>query len=280
MRFLELELESLRLLDEVDPPLHGILCFCAPTDQDVILCDRPAGASSRLTFVPGSGRPRTWDLNLDFAPHLLADDDEGRVLAVGTGGECNAELLSLEGSILRRYGMGPAIADVAFDPDGNILALRAVRNAPHAWLDRYGPDGDRVERDAQITRIMGHTTQKVGVVLLIQNDGALWLNLTEKYDADGTLLDVIEPARDFGPGRVCADRFAWDGIVVLAERGDLTAVLPRGEKRRFHLPEQEIRSLLGRPLSASRDLIVSRGERLWVLVTDRPRLLSFRMLSE
>jgi hypothetical protein len=84
----------------------------------------------------------------------------------------------------------------------------------------------------------------------------------------------------FGPGRITADRFGWDGVVVLSERGALTVLLPHGRKRICRIPEAAVLEALGRPLSASHDLIATRDEHLVVLATDHPTLLGFRMLWE
>ncbi|HZL70969.1 MAG TPA: hypothetical protein VFC86_00815 [Planctomycetota bacterium] len=216
----------------------------------------------------------------DFHPRLVAEDGEGNLLVVGTGPSHNAALLSLDGRELRRFDLGAGISDVCYDPDGNFVVLRAMRRAPQSILDRYGPEGDRVEKDEAIRRIMDHTTRTSGRMLLIQRDGTLWLDMAEKYDVDGALLDVIEPVELFGPGRISADRFGWDGVVVLSERGVLTALLPHGRKRLFRLPEAAVIEALGRPLSSAHDLIATRDEKLVVLATDHPTLLGFRMLSE
>ena len=199
---------------------------------------------------------------------------------MGTGPEHNAVLMDLNGREIRRLDLGPGISDVCYDPDGNIVVLRAMRRAPKSILDRYGPEGDHVVRDESIRRIMDHTTRTSGRMLLVQRDGTLWLDLAEKYDVDGALLDVIEPAELFGPGRISADRFGWDGVVVLSERGVLMALLPLGRKRVFRIPEPAVKQALGRPLSADYDLIATRDEHLVVLATDHPTLVGFRMLSE
>lgn len=215
-----------------------------------------------------------------FHPRLVADDGEGNVLVVGTGPGHNAVLLSLDGREIRRFDLGPGISDVCYDPDGNLVVLRAMRRGPKSLLDRFGPEGDRVEKDDAIRRIMDHTTRTSGRMLLIQRDGTMWIDLAEKYDVDGALLDVIEPSEVFGPGRISTDRFGWDGVVVLSERGVLTALLPTGRKRVFRMPEAAVKEALGRPLTAEHDLIATRDEHLVVLATDHPTLLGFRMLSE
>lgn len=216
----------------------------------------------------------------DFFPRLVADDGEGRLLVVGTGPGKNAVLMDLEGRVIRTMDLGPAISDVCFDADGNIVVLRAMRRGPKSLMDRYGPEGERVEKDEPIRRIMDHTMRTSGRMLLVQRDGTTWLDLSEKYDVDGALLDVIEPAEVFGPGRICADRFGWDGIVVLSEKGVLTALLPMGRKRLFRVPEAAVKQALGRGLTADLDLIATVDEHLVVLATDHPTLLGFRMLSE
>jgi hypothetical protein len=208
---------------------------------------------------------------------MVAEDGEGNVLVVGTGA---ASLLATDGRVIRPLELGAGIADVCYDPDGNLVVLRSVRRGQKSLLDRYGPEGDRVEKDETLARIMDHTTRTSGRMLLIQRDGTLWLDLAEKYDVDGALLDVIEPAEILGPGRIAADRFGWDGVVVLSERGVLMALLPQGRKRLFKIPEAAVRAALGRALSAEHDLIATRDEHLVVLATDHPTLLTFRMLSE
>jgi hypothetical protein len=278
VRYLELEFESYRPLGGIDPPVRHPLSFALPSDGDLILCDRPEGGSVRL--VRAGQRVEEIALPEDFHPRMVADDDEGRVLVAGLGREHNALLLTTEGEVVRRYQLGDGIADLCYDQDGNLLVLRSVRRAGRPLLDRYGPEGDHVDRDEQVQRIMGHTSRVAGRMLVVQRDGTLWLDLSEKYDVDGALLDVIEPGELFGPGRITADRFGWDGIVALSERGSLTAMLPLGRRRSFRLPEEAVKAALGRPLSAEHDLLATRGEHLVVLASDRPAVLAFRMLSE
>jgi len=278
VRYLELELESVRPLAGSSPPVRDPISFALPSDRVAVVCDRPESGAFRLVRIDDGETvlPHPADLH----PRLVAEDGEGNLLVVGAGPGYNAVLLSLDGREIRRFDLGPGISDVCYDPDGNLVVLRAIRRGPRSILDRYGPEGDRVEKDESIRRIMDHTSRTSGRVLLIQRDGTLWLDVAEKYDVDGALLDVIEPAEMFGPGRIAADRFGWDGIVVLSERGVLTALLPLGRKRIFRIPEAAVRTALGRPLTAEHDLIATRDEKLVVLATDHPALLSFRMLSE
>ena len=278
VRYLELELESYLPLGGIDPPVRHPLSFALPADGEVFLCDRPEGGSVRLVRVRQG--PEEVSLPGDFHPRLVADDDEGRVLVAGLGREHNALLLTTEGEVVRRYQLGDGIADLCYDQDGNLLVLRSIRRAGRPLLDRYGPEGDHVDKDEQIQRIMGHTSRAAGRMLVVQRDGTLWLDLAEKYDVDGALLDVVEPAEIFGPGRITADRFGWDGIVAMSERGTLTAMLPLGRRRSFRLPEEAVKAALGRPLSAEHDLLATRGERLVVVASDRPAVATFRMLSE
>ena len=278
VRYLELELESVRPLGGSSPPVRDPISFALPRERTAVICDRPAPDQVRLVRVAEG--ETVLPLTAGFQPRIVAEDGEGNVLAVGTGPGFDAALLAPDGRELRRFDLGPGIADICYDPDGNFVVLRAIRPGPRPLLDRYGPEGDRVERDESIRRVMDHTSRTSGRLLLIQRDGTLWLDLAEKYDVDGALLDVIEPSEVFGPGRIAADRFGWDGVVVLSERGALTALLPHGRRRIFRVPEAAVRAVLGRPLSAAHDLIATREERLVVLATDRPALLGFRMLSE
>ncbi len=278
VRYLELELESVRPLAGSSPPVRDPLSFALPADRAAVVCDRPEPGAFRLVRVGDEETvlPHPADLH----PRLVAEDGEGNLLVVGAAPGYNAALLALDGREIRRLDLGPGVSDVCYDPDGNIVVLRAMRRAPRSLLDRFGPEGDHVEKDEAIGRIMDHTTRTSGRMVLIQRDGTLWIDLAEKYDVDGALLDVIEPAEVFGSGRISADRFGWDGVVVLSERGVLTALLPHGRKRLFRIPEPAVREALGRPLSAEHDLIATREEQLVVLATDHPTLLSFRMLSE
>jgi len=279
VRYLELELEYARPLAGSSPPVRDPLSFALPADRIAVVCDRPEAVTFRLVRVDGGETvlPHPPDLH----PRLVAEDGEGKLLVVGAGSGDNAALLALDGRVIRRFDLGPGISDVCYDADGNIVVLRAIRRGPKSPLmDRYGPEGDRVDGDESIRRIMDHTSRTSGRMLLIQRDGTVWLDMAEKYDVDGALLDVIEPAEIFGPGRISADRFGWDGVVVLSERGVLTALLPSGRKRIFRIPEAAVRDALGRPLSADHDLIATREEHLVVLATDHPTLLGFRMLSE
>lgn len=281
MRFLELELESARALEGVDPPLRDILGAAAPTDDDLFLLDRPDGSSTRLVRIRSAGPPVPVPLPVPrFFPRLLADDGEGNVLAVGVGAPHNAALLDVEGREVRRYDLGEEIADVAYDPDGNLVVLRMTRKNRRTLMDRYGPEGDRVVRDEQIERIAGHTEQMRGTVLVVQRDGSVWLNLAEKYTVDGELLDAINPAEVFGAGRVSADVLGWDGIVVLTEKGRIAALLPKGERRSVRVPEALVAARVGRPLSAATDFVLTREDHLTVVTTDVPRALRFRVLSE
>lgn len=278
VRYLELELEYVRRLAGSSPPVLDPLSFALTADRTAVLCDRPESGVFRLVKV--GEKESVLPHPAHFHPRLVADDGEGNVLAVGTGPSHNAALLALDGREIRKLDLGPGISDVCYDPDGNLMVLRAMRRGPRSLLDRYGPEGDRVERDEAIRRIMDHTTRTSGRMLLIQSDGTLWLDMAEKYDVDGALLDVIEPAELFGTGRISADKFGWDGVVVLSDRGVLTALLPHGRKRLFRVPEQTVKDALGRSLTAELDLIATREEHLVVLATDHPTLLGFRMLSE
>ena len=260
------------------PPIHDPLSFALPADRAAVVCDRPESGAFRLVKI--AEQESVLPHPEAFHPRLVADDGEGNVLVVGTGPSHNAVLLGLDGRVIREMSLGTGISDVCYDPDGNIVVLRAMRRGPKGLMDRYGPEGDRVERDEAIRRILDHTTRTSGRMLLIQRDGTIWIDLSEKYDVDGALLDVIEPAELFGAGRISADRFGWDGVVVLSERGVLMALLPLGRKRVFRLPEKAIKDALGRPLSAEHDLIATRDEHLVVLATDHPTLLGFRILSE
>jgi hypothetical protein len=278
VRYLELELEFVRPLTGSAPPVRDPLSFALPADRVAVICDRPESGVFRLVRIDDGETilPPTPGLH----PRLVAEDGDGNLLVVGTGPEHNAALIALDGREIRRFDLGPGISDVCYDADGNIVILRAMRRGPKSLLDRYGPEGGRVERDEAIGRIMDHTTRTSGRMLLIQRDGTIWLDLAEKYDVDGALLDVIEPAELLGPGRMSADRFGWDGIVVLSERGVLMALLPMGRKRVFRIPEEAVKKALGRALTADTDLIATRDEHLVVLATDHPTLLGFRMLSE
>jgi hypothetical protein len=278
VRYLELELEYVRPLTGSSPPVRDPLSFALPADRVAVVCDRPESALFRLVRIGESEAILPHPAN--FHPRLVADDGEGNLLVVGAGPGHNAVLLGPDGGEVRRFDLGPGVSDVCYDPDGNLVVLRAMRRGPKSILDRFGPEGDRVEKDESIRRIMDHTSRTSGRMLLIQRDGTVWLDLAEKYDVDGALLDVIEPAEVFGPGRISADRFGWDGVVVLSERGALTALLPHGRKREFRIPEKAVTETLGRPLSAEHDLIATREEHLVVLATDHPTLLGFRMLWE
>ena len=278
VRYLELELEYVRPLAGSSPPIRDPISFALPADRVAVVCDRPESGVFRLVRVGDSETVLPHPAN--FHPRMVAEDGEGNLLVIGTGPSHNAALLSLEGVEIRKFDLGAGISDVCYDPDGNFVVLRAMRRAPQSILDRYGPEGDRVEKDEAVRRIMDHTTRTSGRMLLIQRDGTLWLDMAEKYDVDGALLDVIEPVEVFGPGRISADRFGWDGVVVLSERGVLTALLPHGRKRLFRVPEAAVLESLGRPLSAAHDLIATRDEHLVVLATDHPTLLGFRMLWE
>jgi hypothetical protein len=278
VRYLELELEYIRPLTGSAPPIHDPLSFALPADRTAVICDRPESGVFRLVKV---GETETVLPHPEsFHPRLVADDGEGNVLVVGTGPAHNAVLLGLDGRVIRTMDLGAGISDLCYDPDGNIVVLRAMRRGPKGLMDRYGPEGDRSERDEALRRVLDHTTRTSGRMLLIQRDGTLWIDLSEKYDVDGALLDVIEPAELFGAGRISTDRFGWDGVVVLSGRGVLMALLPLGKKRLFRLPEKAIQDALGRPLTAEVDLIATRDEHLVVLATDRPTLLGFRMLWE
>ncbi len=281
MRFLELELEDAGDLGGLDPAPAGWLAACTPSDDDLWILDRPDGARTRLIRYRAGSPPVEIPIETpDFTPRLIADDGEGRILLAGAGRPHNAVLFNSEGREVRRYDLGPEIADLAFDPDGNIVVLRASRKGRRGLLDRYGIEGDRVVRDGQLETIAGHSEQLRGSMVLVQRDGTLWLNLAEKYTADGELLDAIDPAEVFGPGRVSADLLGWDGLLVLTSKGRLAALLPRGERRTVKLPAALVEAKLGRGLTAESDLVVTRGERGWILATDLNRRLSFRLLWE
>jgi len=281
MRFLELDFESARTLEGADPPLQGLFSVASPTDDDLWTADRPDGAKVRiLRWRTGAPPAEVTPGPANFFPRILADDGQGRVLIVGAGGPENAAMFEADGREARRFSLGEEIADLSFDPDGNLVVLRQARRGRRALLDRYGEEGDRVVRDPQIERIAGHTHLDRGAMLLIQRDGTLWMNLCEKYTADGELLDAIDPATTFGPGRVSADLLGWDGILVLSEKGVLTALLPRGVRRAVRVPEKIVQQHLGRGLNAALDLLVTRGEWMDVVATEQARRLRFRILSE
>jgi hypothetical protein len=270
VRFLELELERADDLSALR--LRDVLSFCAPTDAMTVVLDRPEGSAPRLTrledrvTIPLEG----------FHPRLLADTPDGDILAIGTAPDHNGILFTPEGRVLHRYRFGDGIADIGYDPDGNIVVLRPVP----PLLFRFGPDGERVLDDPAVEDIHDVTQQRDGFMLLIQNDGAVWLNLEEKYDHDGKLVATLDPAALFGAGRVGADLIGWEAIVVLNARGEMTALYGAGARRSVKLPDAAIRKALGRPLSADLDLFVTKGEKLILLATDRSMLLRFRILSE
>ena len=270
MRFLELELER---VDDLSPlHLRDIQSLCAPTDALTVILDRPDGARPRLTRVEGGG-----EIELGgFMPRLLADSPDGAILGVGAGGDFNGLLISATGEHISRYRFGDGVADLGFDPDGNIFVLRPTP----PLLMRFGPEGDRVLDDPAVEDIHDASQQRDGWMLLIQNDGAIWINLSEKFDRDGKLLATIDPATTFGTGRVAADLIGWDGIVVLNARGEMTAVRAEGRTRPVRLPDGAIEKALGRKLTAERDLFITKGEKLILLATDRSALLRFRILSE
>lgn len=275
MRFVELELESSRVLDFARPPLRGVYAVALPDPDHLVACDRPDGATPRLTCVTGK---EAREIRLDapgFLPRLLVDAPDARVLAIGRG-ENGGVLFDVDGRVARRFNFGEGVIDATYDQDGNIVVLRAQP----PLLDRFGPDGDLVEGDPQIEDIQEHTSQREGSMLVIQRDGTLWLNLAEKYDARGELLGAIDPAEVFGPGRVAADLFGWDGILVLNEAGRLAALFTAQRRRTVRLPDEAIRSGLGRGLSAAKDVFVTREERMWLLDTEGMKLLVFRILSE
>ncbi|HKS17356.1 MAG TPA: hypothetical protein VJU16_08590, partial [Planctomycetota bacterium] len=125
VRYLELELESVRPLAGSSPPVRDPLSFALPDDRAVVVCDRPEAVTFRLVRVDGGEAvlPHPADLH----PRLVAEDGEGNLLVVGTGSGDNAALLRLDGRVIRRFDLGPGISDVCYDPDGNIVVLRAVR---------------------------------------------------------------------------------------------------------------------------------------------------------
>jgi len=268
VRFIELELEASTDL----PPSRDIQSMASPGGR-LVLLDRPDGAMPRLRRFDGA-----WsDIALEgFLPRMLADSPDGGILAIGTGDNHSGALYGPSGGIVRRFRFGDGVTDVSFDPDGNIFVLR--REAP--LLLRFDPQGDRVLDDPAVEDIHDATQQKEGWMLLVQNDGAIWLNLSEKYDSDGKRLFSIDPAELFGPGRVAADVLGWDAILVLNETGAFTAVRKDGRHRSVRLPEAAIRRELGRPLTASFDLFTTKEERLTLVATDRNKALTFRILSE
>jgi len=278
VRYIELELEETRPLEGVEPPLANVCAVACPDDRFVVLCDRPDGATPRLTRWSRGGPHELTLLDAPgFIPRILVDsEDAGRVLAVGRGENSGVLFDIIEGRVASRFNLGEGVVDATYDNEGNIVVLRA---AP-PLLDRYGPEGDLVERDRQIQRICEQTRVTEGTMLLIQRDGSVWLNLCEKFNADGELVGAIDPADVFGTGHVTADLIGWDGIVVLNEAGKLYVVERAGTRRAARLPAPDIERALGRPLTARLDLIVTRDEMLCVLATDVPRLLRFRILSE
>jgi len=270
VRFLELELERVDDLSPLHP--RDVQSLCAPSDSITVLLDRPDGARPRLQRIEDGG-----EIDLGgFVPRLLADSPDGAILAIGAGGDFNGLLLSTSGEQVSRYRFGDGIADLGFDPDGNIFVLRPTP----PLLMRFGPEGDRVLDDPAVEDLHDATHQRDGWMLLIQNDGAIWLNLSEKFDHDGRLLAAVDPAALFGAGRVAADLIGWDGIVVLNARGEMTAVRGAGQTRAVRLPDGAIKKALGRTLTAELDLFVTKGEKLLLMATDRNALLRFRILSE
>lgn len=280
MRYLELELEGMEILSGVQPPLQGVSSAALLEGGELVVLDRLEGTVPRILvvkFVTGRvAKIRPVAFDPAFAPRIVMEVDEGRGVAIGAGPGFNGILFDAEGRVVRRYDFGAGVADAATDPDGNIVVARSEP----PLLDRYGLEGDCEEEDPSLGAIIGHTEQKSGSILMIQRDGALWLNLSEKYDADGALLDTLDPAALFGAGRVCGDRLGWDGIVVLSQDGRLTAMLPRGERRPVRVPSDQVRQVLGRGLTAATDLLMTRGETLYIFDTAGLRLLTFRILSE
>lgn len=270
MRFLELEFLESKDLSALKAA--GIASFCTPRPDRAFLLDQGPDGQSRLLRFDGEWSPVPME---GFFARLLVDADGGDVLVLGRGTNHNALLLDAQGRLKRTYRFGDGVADLTFDPDGNILVLR--QQPP--LLMRFGPDGDRVLSDPPVEAILEATKEKEAVMLLVQNDGAIWLNLSEKYDAEGKALLTLDPAAAFGAGRVSADLLGWDGIVVLNEAGALTAVRG-GHLRPVRLPDAVIRKVLGRPLTASLDLFTTKEETLTLLATDRNLLLRFRILSE
>ncbi len=267
MRYVEIELESARKL----PLGIAVSAIAMPAPDTLIVC---SGEPPRLLSLQGD---RVRELNLDapgFIPRFLVDADGGRVLAIGDG-ENSGVLFDATGALARRYNLGEGIVDAAYDPDGNIVVLRGA--AP--LLDRYGPDGDLVdsEQDAQIRNVHAQTQEEGGSMLLIGRDGSLWLNLREVFDTDG---DVLARWREVPEGRIAADLFGWDGVVILSESGVLQALTSKGEGREVRVPSAQIEKELGRGPSAASDIILTREERLFLIDTDGQRLLEFRILSE
>ncbi len=270
VRFLELEFLESKDLGALKAA--GIASFCTPRPDRIFLLDRKPDGQPRLLRFDGEWSPVPLE---GFHARLLVDADAGDVLVLGKGTHHNAVLLDPQGRLKRTYLFGDGVADLTFDPDGNILVLR--QQPP--LLMRFGPDGDRVLSDPPVEAILEATREKDAVMLLVQNDGSIWLNLAEKYDAEGKALLTLDAAAVFGAGRVSADLLGWDGIVVLGESGALTAV--RGSHLRpVRLPDAVIRKVLGRPLTASLDLFTTKDEQLTLLATDRSLLLRFRILSE
>ncbi|HEU4334792.1 MAG TPA: hypothetical protein VFT32_09885, partial [Candidatus Eisenbacteria bacterium] len=144
VRYLELELEYVRPLAGSSPPVRDPLAFALPAERVAVVCDRPEGGAFRLIKIGESESVLPHPAG--FHPRLVADDSEGNILVVGTGPEHNAVLMDINGREIRRLDLGPGISDVCYDPDGNIVVLRAMRRAPKSILDRYGPEGDHVVR--------------------------------------------------------------------------------------------------------------------------------------
>ncbi|MBI2932650.1 MAG: hypothetical protein HYY16_13460 [Planctomycetes bacterium] len=275
MRYIELELEAVGRLARVQPSLGTVLALAGPDETRLVVCDRPGDGGSRLTCFDADG---SREIRLDvpgFRVRLLADADGGQMLAIGEGEE-DGILFDATGRVLRRYGFGGGIVDACYDPDGNIVVLRS--RPP--LLDRYGPDGDRVEADPQLERIHESTAQHEGTMLVIQRDGTVWLNLAEAFDVKGGIVCSLDAERAFGAGRVCADLVGWDGILVLTEAGRLHALNSKGVRRTARLPDEAIRAHLGRGMSAVRDVFVTRDEKLRLVDTVGGAVLSFRILSE
>jgi hypothetical protein len=275
MRFIELELEEVRELGEVTPPLRAPGAMACPQDGTIFVCDQPGDGPPRLLRWT-RGRPSEVSLDAPgFLPRFLVDAGDERVLAVGRG-ENSGVLFDLRGRVVQRYNLGEGIADATYDPDGNIVVLRGGR----PLLDRYGPDGDLSEGDPQLERIAEQTSVESGDMLLIQRDAGLWLNLEELYDGEGEEVRRLDAEDVFGAGWVSADLLGDDGVIALTEDGRLVAVAARSAPREVRLPEDDLRRELGRGPSAATDLLVTRGERLLLLDPSQARLLAFRILSE
>lgn len=275
MRFIELELEEVRDLGAVTPRLRVASAMACPDDDTLFVCDEPEEGRPRLLRW---SRGRASEVRLDapgFLPRFLVDAGDGCMLAIGRG-ENSGVLFDPRGRVMRRYNLGEGIVDASYDPDGNIVVLRAAR----PLLDRYGPDGDLSEDDEVLGRIQDASQIESGDLLLIQRDGTLWINLEEQYDAEGELVRRLDAEDEFGAGWISADLLGDHGIIALTESGRMIALSGQEAPRAVRIPDADVRREMNRDLTAASDLLVTRGERLWLLDPAGGRLLAFRILSE